>query len=476
VTVAAPTFEQHQLSTPTAATGAITSKGGDSVQMKSGASKSARRGVRNAAIAAVLLAAFTAVGIALGAAPAVSEPTITSAPASLTSQSSATFAFTDSQAGVSFQCQLDGSVYASCVSGVKYTGLTDGNHTFKVQAVSGTKNSSAATYKWTVDSTPPSPSLTFPDNGGVYNATGWAEGCSPAGVCGKVKDTQGVTAVLVSIRQGTGNWWGGSSFNKTSETFNAATLESPGAKSSAWRYPIALPPAGSYTVHVRATDEAGNTTAAGSQAETTFTIKTAAPHVPTIQSGPEEETSEKSATFTFSDSDAGVSFLCAKDEAKFSPCTSPKTYETASQGEHTFFVQARDAAGNVSAAAQYSWTIFTKTFSIEGKLSGTLAPGVSQPLALTITNPNTKAIVVTGLQVTVASGSTKAGCDGPTNLQVTQSNASSSNTFTVPAKGKATVPTGSVSAPQVLMKNLPTNQDACKGATFTFNYSGNAHS
>jgi hypothetical protein len=60
---------------------------------------------------------------------------------------------------------------------------------------------------------------------------------------------------------------------------------------------------------------------------------------------------------------------------------------------------------------------------------------------------------------------------------VTQSNASSSNTFTVPAKGgKASVPVGSVSAPQVLMKNLATNQDACKGAAFTFNYSGNAHS
>lgn len=445
--------------------------------MESGVSKSVRRRVRNAAVTVALLSAFTAVGIALAAAPAVSEPTITSAPAALTSQTSAMFAFTDSQAGVSFQCQLDGSAYAGCVSGVKYTGLAEGNHTFKVQAVSGSKTSSAATYKWTVDTTPPSPTLTFPVDGGIYNAAGWAEGCPVAGVCGKVKDTQGVTAVVVSIRQGSGNWWGGSSFNKTSESFNAATLETLGAKSSAWRYPFGSPAAGSYTVHVRATDEAGNTTPPGSQAESTFTIKVSAPPVPSIQSGPEEETSEKSASFTFSDSETGVSFLCAKDEAKFTPCTSPKTYETASQGEHTFFVEARDAAGNVSVPAQYSWTIFTKTFSIAGKLSGTLAPGVSRPLALTITNPNTKAIIVTALQVTVAPGSTNAGCDGPTNLQVTQSNASSSNTFTVPGKdGKATVPSGTVSTPQVLMKNLPTNQDACKGATFTFNYSGNAHS
>jgi hypothetical protein len=47
----------------------------------------------------------------------------------------------------------------------------------------------------------------------------------------------------------------------------------------------------------------------------------------------------------------------------------------------------------------------------------------------------------------------------------------------VPAKGgKVTLPTGTVSAPQVLMKNLPTNQDACQGASFTFTYGGNGHS
>jgi hypothetical protein len=434
------------------------------------------RSVRNALVAVAVFSALTAVGIALAAAPAVTEPTITSGPSEVTAQTTATFTFSDSQAGVSYQCQLDGAGYTSCATGVKYSNLAEGNHAFKVQAVSGSKTSPAATYKWTVDTTAPTPSLTFPADGGTYNGAGWGEGCAPAGICGKAKDTQGVTSVVVSIRQGNGNWWGGSSFNKTSETFNAATIETPGAKTVAWHYPIAMPPAGTYTVHVRASDQAGNTTAAGSQAQSVFTIKTTAPPAPTITSGPEEETSEKSATFVFSDGEAGATFLCAKDEAKFTACTSPKIYETAAQGEHTFFVEARDAAGNISAPAHYTWSIFTKTFSIEGKVSGALAPGVSQPLALTITNPNTKPIIVTSLQVTVAPGSTKAGCDGPTNLQVTQSNATSSHTITVPAKGKATVPSGSVSAPQVLMKNLATNQDACKGATFTFNYSGNAHS
>jgi hypothetical protein len=445
--------------------------------MKHGRSKRVSRSVRNALLAVAVFSALTAVGIALAAAPPVPEPTITSGPSDPTAQTTATFAFSDSQAGVSFQCQLDGAGYTSCATGVKYSSLAEGNHTFKVQAVSGNKTSAAAAYKWTVDTTAPTTSLTFPVEGGVYNAVGWGEGCSPAGVCGKAKDTQGVTSVVVSIRQGTGNWWGGSSFNKTSETFNAATLETPGAKAAVWHYPIAMPPAGTYTVHVRASDQAGNTTPAGSQAQSVFTIKTTPPPSPTISSGPEEETSEKSATFVFSDGEAGATFLCAKDETKFTPCTSPKTYETTSQGEHVFYVEARDAAGNVSTAKSYSWSVFTKAFAIEGKLTGLLAPGVSRPLALTITNPNTKALTVTSLQVTVASGSSKAGCDGPTNLQVTQSNVSSANPLTLAAKGgKATLPTGTITAPQVLMKNLATNQDACKQATFTFNYSGSGHS
>jgi hypothetical protein len=143
---------------------------------------------------------------------------------------------------------------------------------------------------------------------------------------------------------------------------------------------------------------------------------------------------------------------------------------------HTFYVEARDATGNISPASSYSWKVING-FGIEGNLGGLLYPGVSQPLHLTITNPGSKAITVTSLSVAVKSGSTKAGCDGPTNTQVTQSNVSESNTFTVPAKGgKVTLPTGTVSAPQVLMKNLATNQDACQGASFTFTYGGNGHS
>jgi hypothetical protein len=429
-------------------------------------------------VLAGLLAVLTAVGIALAAAPVVTAPTITSQPANPSNQTSASFKYTDSQTGVSFRCALDAAEFSACAaSGITYPGpLAEGSHTFKVQAVAGTKTSSTTSYKWTIDTTPPTIALAFPISGHDYGETGWSTGCSGSpGLCGSAKDTSGVKSAVISIQQGSGHWWGGSSFNQTSEYFNATTLASPGASSTAWTYPMSLPPNASYTVHVRATDQLGNTTPAGSQVAATFTVERAPP-TPVITSGPGEQTTATTATFTFTDSQEGVSLLCRLDGGSFSRCTSPKSYTGLSQGTHIFYVEAKVGSGEVSVAS-YTWMVETgKAFTISGSVSGPLAPGVSRPLPLTIANPNHVQISVTSLLASVQVGSTKAGCDGPTNLQVTQSNVSSKNTLTVPANGQITLPSGTVSAPQVLMNNLASNQDACKGASFTFNYTGSAHS
>jgi hypothetical protein len=382
---------------------------------------------------------------------------------------------------VSFRCQLDAAALSACPSsGITYAGpLTQGSHTFKVVAVAGTKTSSAASYTWTIDTTPPTITLSFPANGHSYGESGWSTGCSPSpGLCGSAKDPSGVKSVAVSIQRGSGNWWDGSGFNKTSEYFNTTTLASPGATSTGWRYPLSLPANGTYTVHVRAIDALGNTTSLASQLTSTFKIDTAPP-VPSITSGPGEQTTSTTATFVFSDIEASATFLCRLDGSSFSSCKSPKSYTTLSQGHHIFYVEASDGPGNVSAPASYSWTVSAvegKPFTISGNLAEVLAPGLSRALALTISNPNGVQILVTSLTVSVQAGSTKSECDGPTNLTVTQSNASATNALAVPAGGHVTLPAGTVSAPQVLMQNLASNQDACKGASFTFSYSGSAHS
>jgi hypothetical protein len=58
----------------------------------------------------------------------------------------------------------------------------------------------------------------------------------------------------------------------------------------------------------------------------------------------------RSATFWFSSSEAGGSFICRLDDKPFKPCTSPKSFRRLKPGRHTFRVKALDAAGNVDAS------------------------------------------------------------------------------------------------------------------------------
>jgi hypothetical protein len=111
---------------------------------------------------------------------------------------------------------------------------------------------------------------------------------------------------------------------------------------------------GSHTFSVRATDTVGNT---GSATSYTWAIDTTAPPAPSISSGPPNPSTSNSATFTFTDSEPGVGFVCQLDGGGFSGCASPQSYGGLTDGNHTFDVKARDAAGNESAAASQTWTI-----------------------------------------------------------------------------------------------------------------------
>jgi hypothetical protein len=161
-------------------------------------------------------------------------PVISSMPANPTNQTSASFSFSDTEAGVSFLCQLDGSAFSACSSPTTYSGLSQASHTFAVKAQDAAGNQSgAASFTWTIDTT--------------------------------------------------------------------------------------------------------------------------APPTPVITSTPANPTNQTSASFSFSDTEAGVSLLCQLDGSAFGACSSPKTYSGVSQGSHTFAVKAQDAAGNQSGAASFTW-------------------------------------------------------------------------------------------------------------------------
>ena len=112
---------------------------------------------------------------------------------------------------------------------------------------------------------------------------------------------------------------------------------------------------GSHMFRVRAIDDAGNT---GPETTFAWTIITVPPPAPTITSSPTDPSNSTSASLGFTGG-SGISFLCRLDGGVFTPCTSPKGYSGLAEGSHTFQVKARDAAGNESAPASFTWLIDT---------------------------------------------------------------------------------------------------------------------
>jgi hypothetical protein len=87
-----------------------------------------------------------------------------------------------------------------------------------------------------------------------------------------------------------------------------------------------------------------------------WSVQTAAPPAPALDSTPPTVSNSSSASFAFHDTQSGVTFLCDLDGDGFSACSSPKNYSGLT-GAHTFSVKATDGVGNLSTATSYGWTV-----------------------------------------------------------------------------------------------------------------------
>ena len=81
------------------------------------------------------------------------ETTIDSGPPSTTTSTDATFSFSSSEPGSTFECMLDGAGFSACGSPQHYAGLALGQHTFEVRAtdVAGNTDPTPASHTWTIE-------------------------------------------------------------------------------------------------------------------------------------------------------------------------------------------------------------------------------------------------------------------------------------------------------------------------------------
>lgn len=325
---------------------------------------------------------------------------------SVTSSTSAAFTFhsTDalSQAGSSFQCQIDGGAWGACSSPKSFYNLANGSHTFSVEAVDGAGNldTTGQSDTWTVNTSLPLVTLGSPANGSFTNHT------TPtfSGTAGTAPGDSSTVQVLI--------------YSNTNLSGSPVQTLTTTASSGSWSTAATSALSdGTYVVYAQQSGTAGT----ANSAVHTFTVVTQAPTT-TITLGPPGTSGTGDAAFSFTSSAQDSTFQCQLDGAGWISCSSPQDYSGLADGSHTFQVRSIDRGGNVGAAASQTWTVNSSLPSLS----------LSSPADGTVTNNPTPAIAGTGgiaagdaatVTVKLYSGTTTAG----TPLQTLTTTVSSSD-------------------------------------------------
>lgn len=424
-----------------------------------------RRFTARATVLVLVAVASVGFGLYALAAQPLDAPTITSKPNDPTTQTSASFTYTHKKSGVTFQCSLDGSPFAACgstrPSTKVYPGpLPTGTHTFAVRAVSGSQTSAPTTANWTIDLTAPSVVSILRSGANPTNAgsVSWSvtfdEPVTGVGADDFSLTSAGLLLPLITSVSGSG----------ASYTVTATTGLGSGGT-------LGLNLIDNDSIRDLAGNRLGGAGAGnGNFTGQVYTVDKVAPPKPTFTQVPPDPSPTAGATFAWADAEAGVAYQCSKENGPWFACSSPHSYAVAitNNQTHRFAVRAVDAAGNVSPAASYSWKISDIDFTISGEVVGLLYPGTWRSIAVSITNPNSYAIEITSLTASVTSS--PAGCPASSNIEFQQSPISESHRVTIPRN--STVTLAPADRPLIRLRDLPSNQDACKLGTFDLFYAG----
>jgi hypothetical protein len=340
-------------------------------------------------------------------------------PSDPTNSTTATFGFGANEGNETFTCQLDTQDAAACTSGITYSGLAAGRHTFRVRATDRAGNTGPfASYSWTVDTSAPrvtirtgpsgktsnhQPTFTFDSTASDASLTCWVDGDAPVACSGSFQTRvlgDGGHTFHVHAQTPAGNTGddsrsftvdttppdttitGGPS-GPTNDATPAFSFSSPDADAVDFQCTLnshAVPGCasgqalshlgdGNYVFQVSAIDDVGNVD--DSPATRSFTVDTVAPTV-AYDATPPNPSNSTSATFRFHASETAT-FACKLGATgTFAPCATGQTYNGLSEGPHSVFVQATDAAGNTGPAQRYDWVVdaTAPTASITGGPSG----------------------------------------------------------------------------------------------------------
>jgi hypothetical protein len=253
----------------------------------------------------------------------MTPPTLTveGRPPDFTSVNEAEFAFAQDEASLTFHCTLDGAPAIVCPPQTVYYVLPEGLHMLMVSAFDSAGNETPGIpLTWTQDTIAPTVTITS----GPAQQSPIAE----------------ATLQFVGSEDGL-------TYACSLDGESATTCTSPMTYDSLAE--------GTHGFDVTATDAAGNV---GLSAEWDWAVDLTAP-VTTISSGPADPTFETSASFEFTSDDPSAVLTCSLDGGSATTCTSPMTYDSLTEGTHTFDVTAIDGAGNVGPAVEWIWTILS---------------------------------------------------------------------------------------------------------------------
>ena len=230
---------------------------------------------------------------------AAPQITLGTKPTNPTNDTTPDFAFSANETLLGgFQCQLDGAAFAACTSPKTLPATADGSHTFTVKAIDTAGNPGQTSYTWTIDTDPPTITLTQTPPNFSSNSTPTfaftADEPIPAGF--QCKLDAGAFAACTSPK-----------------TFGTT-------------------PDGSHTFTVKGADAAGNNVSTSYA----WTIDTVAPAL-SLTAKPPDPSGVSTAHFEFSATDqTGVTYQCQLDAGAFQSCTSPKDFSGLANGTHSF--------------------------------------------------------------------------------------------------------------------------------------------